>query len=50
MRDAFVHGMSVAFRVDGLLALGGLIVTGLFVGGTLRLRHGSIDETAGASR
>jgi hypothetical protein len=48
VRDAFVHGMSVAFRVDGALALGGLVVTVLFVGGALRVRHGAIDDTARA--
>jgi len=50
VRDAFVHGMSVAFRVEGALALVGLVVTVLFVGGALRLRHGAIDDAAGASR
>jgi MFS family permease len=50
VRDAFVHGMSVAFRVEGVLALVGLVVTVLFVGGALRLRHGAIDDAAGASR
>ena len=49
VRDAFVHGMHVAFRVDGALALVGAIVTVLFVGGALRLRHAAIDDAAGVS-
>jgi EmrB/QacA subfamily drug resistance transporter len=50
VRDAFVHGMSVAFRVDAALALAGLVVSVLFVGRTVRLRHRGIDDVAGASR
>jgi hypothetical protein len=50
VRDAFVHGMSVAFRVEAAIAFVGLLVVVLFVGGTLRLRHGAIEDTAGASR
>jgi EmrB/QacA subfamily drug resistance transporter len=47
--DAFVHGMSVAFRVEAALAFVGLVVVVLFVGGAMRLRHGAIDDAA-ASR
>jgi hypothetical protein len=36
VRDAFVHGMSVAFRVDTALALVGVVATVLFVGGPSR--------------
>jgi EmrB/QacA subfamily drug resistance transporter len=50
VRDAFVHGMSVAFRVDAALAFGGLVVAVLFVGGTLRLHQRAVDDAAGASR
>jgi EmrB/QacA subfamily drug resistance transporter len=50
VRDAFVHGMSVAFRVDAALGFAGLVVTVLLVGGLPRLRHRAIDDTAGASR
>ena len=39
VRDAFVHGMSVAFRVDTALALVGVVATVLFVGGDLRRRR-----------
>jgi EmrB/QacA subfamily drug resistance transporter len=50
VRDAFVHGMSVAFRVEAALAFVGLVVVVLFVGGALRVRHGAVDDAAGASR
>jgi len=39
VRDAFVDGMTTAFRVDALLALVGVTVTVLFLGGRLRLRR-----------
>lgn len=39
VRDAFVAGMQWGFRVDTALALLGLVVSALFVGGTLRLRR-----------
>ena len=35
--DTFVDGLQSAFLLDGLLALGGFVVTVLFVGGTLRI-------------
>jgi EmrB/QacA subfamily drug resistance transporter len=37
--DTFVDGLQSAFLLDGLLALGGFVVTVLFVGGTVRLRR-----------
>jgi EmrB/QacA subfamily drug resistance transporter len=37
--DSFVDGLQNAFRLDGLLALGGFVLTVLLVGGRLRLRH-----------
>jgi EmrB/QacA subfamily drug resistance transporter len=39
VREAFVEGMTVAFRVDAALALVGLLVTVTFVGGRLRVRR-----------
>jgi MFS family permease len=36
--DNFVDGLQEAFRLDGLLALGGFTLTVLLVGGRLRLR------------
>jgi len=36
--DNFVDGLQEAFRLDGLLALGGFALTVLLVGGRLRLR------------
>jgi MFS family permease len=39
VREAFVEGMNVAFRVDAALALVGVLVTVTFVGGRLRLRR-----------
>jgi hypothetical protein len=36
VRDAFMEGMTVAFRVDAALALVGVVVTVGFVGGRLR--------------
>ena len=42
VRDAFVEGMNVAFRVDAALALAGVAVTVLFVGGRLRLRRARV--------
>jgi EmrB/QacA subfamily drug resistance transporter len=39
VRDAFVDGMTVAFRVDAALALVGVAVTVGFVGGRLRPRR-----------
>jgi len=50
VRDAFVHGMSVAFRVDAALAFVGLVVAVVLVAGGVRVRHGAVDDTAGASR
>jgi EmrB/QacA subfamily drug resistance transporter len=38
VRDAFVEGMTVAFRVDAALAFVGVFVTVAFVGGRLHLR------------
>jgi EmrB/QacA subfamily drug resistance transporter len=35
----FIDGLQAAFRLDGLLALGGFVVTLLLVGGHLRLRR-----------
>jgi EmrB/QacA subfamily drug resistance transporter len=43
VRDAFVHGMNVAFRVDAALALVGVAVTVGFVGGRLRPRAAARD-------
>jgi EmrB/QacA subfamily drug resistance transporter len=40
VREAFVDGMTVAFRVDAALALVGVTVTVGFVGGRLRLGRG----------
>ena len=37
--DNFFDGLQAAFRLDGLLALGGFILTVLLVGGRLRLRR-----------
>jgi EmrB/QacA subfamily drug resistance transporter len=37
--DSFVDGLQSAFRLDGLLALGGFVLTVLLVGGRLRLRR-----------
>ncbi len=37
--DNFVDGLQEAFRLDGLLALGGFVLTVLLVGGRLRLRR-----------
>ena len=37
--DDFVEGLQQAFRLDGLLALAGFVVTVLWVGGRLRLRR-----------
>ncbi len=37
--DTFVDGLQSAFLLDGLLALGGFVITVLFVGGTVRLRR-----------
>jgi EmrB/QacA subfamily drug resistance transporter len=37
--DSFVDGLQSAFRLDGLLALGGFVITVLLVGGRLRLRR-----------
>jgi MFS family permease len=42
VRDAFVEGMNVAFRVDAALALAGVLVTVLFVGGRVRLRRARV--------
>jgi EmrB/QacA subfamily drug resistance transporter len=42
VRDAFVDGMTVAFRVDAALALVGVAVTVGFVGGRLRLRQARV--------
>jgi EmrB/QacA subfamily drug resistance transporter len=39
VRDAFVDGMTTAFRVDAALALVGVVVTVGFVGGRLRPRR-----------
>jgi EmrB/QacA subfamily drug resistance transporter len=39
VRDAFVDGMTTAFRVDAALAAVGVVVTVLCVGGRLRLRR-----------
>jgi EmrB/QacA subfamily drug resistance transporter len=44
VRDAFVDGMTVAFRVDAALAAVGVVVTVLFVGGRLRLRRPRVAE------
>src|SRR5512132_2012614 len=38
VRDSFVDGMTTAFRVDAALALVGVAVTVVFVGGRLRVR------------
>lgn len=37
--DSFIDGLQNAFRLDGLLALGGFVLTVLLVGGRLRLRR-----------
>ncbi len=37
--DNFIDGLQEAFRLDGLLALGGFALTVLLVGGRLRLRR-----------
>jgi EmrB/QacA subfamily drug resistance transporter len=37
--DSFVDGLQGAFRLDGLLALGGFVLTVLLVGGRLQLRR-----------
>jgi hypothetical protein len=37
--DNFIDGLQNAFLLDGLLALGGFVVTLLLVGGRLRLRR-----------
>lgn len=37
--DNFFDGLQAAFRLDGLLALGGFLLTVLLVGGRLRLRR-----------
>jgi EmrB/QacA subfamily drug resistance transporter len=42
VRDAFVEGMTTAFRVDAALALAGVVVTVVFVGGRLRIRHARV--------
>jgi MFS family permease len=42
VRDAFVDGMSTAFRVDAALAAVGVAVTVVFVGGRLRLRSAPV--------
>jgi fucose permease len=42
VRDAFVDGMSTAFRVDAALAAVGVAVTVVFVGGRLRLRRARV--------
>jgi EmrB/QacA subfamily drug resistance transporter len=49
VRDAFVEGMTVAFRVDAALALVGVVVTVLFVGGHVRVR-GIDNATAHSGR
>jgi EmrB/QacA subfamily drug resistance transporter len=52
VRDAFVAGMQWGFRVDTALALLGLVVSVLFVGGTLWPRHREgrlLDRSAGLS-
>jgi EmrB/QacA subfamily drug resistance transporter len=38
-QDTFIDGLQAAFRLDGLLALAGFVVTVLLVGGRLRLRR-----------
>jgi hypothetical protein len=45
VRDAFAAGMQWSFRLVALLALGGLVVSVLFVGGSL-LRRGREAATA----
>jgi EmrB/QacA subfamily drug resistance transporter len=42
VRDSFVEGMTTAFRVDAALALVGVVVTVVFVGGRLRFRHARV--------
>jgi EmrB/QacA subfamily drug resistance transporter len=42
VRDAFMEGMTVAFRVDAALALVGVVVTVGFVGGRLRPRRARV--------
>jgi EmrB/QacA subfamily drug resistance transporter len=42
VRDSFVEGMSLAFRVDAALAAVGVVVTIVFVGGRLRLRRARV--------
>jgi len=39
VRDAFVGGLNWSFRLVALLALAGLLVSVLFVGGSLRRRR-----------
>jgi Na+/melibiose symporter-like transporter len=46
VRDAFAAGMQWSFRVVALLALGGLIVSVLFVGGSLLRRRGAATAEA----
>jgi EmrB/QacA subfamily drug resistance transporter len=46
VRDAFVDGMTTAFRVDAALALVGVIVTVLCLGGRPRLRRLGVPRRA----
>jgi EmrB/QacA subfamily drug resistance transporter len=45
VRDAFVSGLHLAFRVDAVLALCGVVVAIAFVGGTVK-HHGRLRELA----
>jgi hypothetical protein len=47
VRDAFVAGMQWGFRVDTALAFLGLVVSVLFVGGTVRLRRRALLDRPG---
>jgi EmrB/QacA subfamily drug resistance transporter len=47
VRDAFVAGMQWGFRVDTALAFLGLVVSVLFVGGTVRLRRRTLLDRPG---
>ena len=46
VRDAFMDGMTTAFRLDTALALAAAAVTVLFVGGRVHLRGRPAKTTA----
>ena len=47
IRDSFAAGMQWSFRVVALLALGGLLVSFFFVGGSLLRRRGQAATAEG---